>query len=53
MLDDDKICVGCFRTLDEIKRWNITTSADRVGIIKNANGRKHIAQDSDKDIEDA
>ena len=30
-----------------------TTSADRVGIIKNANGRKHIAQDSDKDIEDA
>lgn len=39
-LDDDKICFGCFRTLEEIKRWNTTTSEDRKTIVQNADVRK-------------
>jgi len=38
-LDDDDICVGCFRTLDEIKRWSSSSGMKRVVILRNADQR--------------
>lgn len=35
-LDDDDICVGCFRTLEEIKAWGMAGDEVRADILKNS-----------------
>ncbi|MGA2398570.1 MAG: DUF1289 domain-containing protein [Steroidobacteraceae bacterium] len=39
-LDDDLICVGCFRSLEEIKEWGIVDNHRRRIILQNAERRR-------------
>lgn len=39
-LDDTDICLGCFRSLDEIKLWGISDRATQQQIVANAEQRK-------------
>ncbi|MGO9931633.1 MAG: DUF1289 domain-containing protein [Steroidobacteraceae bacterium] len=39
-LDDDDTCLGCFRSLDEIKEWGIVDDHRRRIILQNAAKRR-------------
>ncbi|MCX4027344.1 DUF1289 domain-containing protein [Endozoicomonas sp. SM1973] len=39
-LDNNDVCVGCFRSLAEILEWHTATEARRKQIVENANKRK-------------
>ncbi|WP_420896009.1 DUF1289 domain-containing protein [Vibrio neptunius] len=39
-LDDDDICVGCFRTLDEILQWRSCTDEEKQAILIRSEQRK-------------
>ena len=39
-LDDDLICVGCFRSLEEIKAWGVIDSERRGLILQNSKRRQ-------------
>jgi uncharacterized protein len=39
-LDDDEICLGCFRSLDEIKQWNGATNPQRLAVLRNCSRRR-------------
>jgi uncharacterized protein len=39
-LDDDLNCLGCFRSIEEIKEWGIVDSQRRRMILQNAEQRK-------------
>jgi predicted Fe-S protein YdhL (DUF1289 family) len=39
-LDDDDICLGCFRSLDEITGWGEANNQERVIILENARRRR-------------
>ncbi len=39
-LDDDLICLGCFRSLEEIQEWTVATAHRRRIILRNAEHRK-------------
>ena len=39
-LDDDLICLGCFRSLEEIKEWGLVDDQRRRSILRNAMQRK-------------
>jgi predicted Fe-S protein YdhL (DUF1289 family) len=39
-LDDEDICLGCFRSMDEIVHWNVASDAERRTILENARKRK-------------
>jgi predicted Fe-S protein YdhL (DUF1289 family) len=39
-LDDDLTCLGCFRSLEEIKEWGIVDHQRRRIILQNAKRRK-------------
>lgn len=39
-LDDEDICVGCFRSIAEILVWGKSTNEQRHGIIEQANIRE-------------
>jgi predicted Fe-S protein YdhL (DUF1289 family) len=43
-LDDDLTCLGCFRSLDEIKEWGIADDHRRRIILKNAQQRREADQ---------
>jgi hypothetical protein len=43
-LDDDLTCLGCFRSLDEIKEWGIADDRRRRIILKNAQQRREAGQ---------
>ncbi|RTL03103.1 MAG: DUF1289 domain-containing protein [Proteobacteria bacterium] len=36
---ESNVCIGCFRTLDEIKDWNILSNEEKLIIINNAKRR--------------
>jgi predicted Fe-S protein YdhL (DUF1289 family) len=38
-LDDDNVCMGCGRALDEIVRWSTATSADKSAILAASRAR--------------
>jgi uncharacterized protein len=49
-LDDDLTCLGCFRSLDEIKEWGIVDAHRRRAILESAKQRreaylKNVCQD--------
>jgi len=44
-LDDDEICLGCFRSLDEITKWGGSDARARKTILLNAQERR---QESDR-----
>jgi predicted Fe-S protein YdhL (DUF1289 family) len=39
-LDDDLVCVGCFRSLEEIKEWGVADDHRRRIILQNADRRR-------------
>ena len=39
-LDDDHTCLGCFRSLEEIKEWGIVDKHRRRIILQNAKNRR-------------
>jgi hypothetical protein len=43
-LDDDLTCLGCFRSLDEIKEWGIADDHRRRIILRNAEQRREAAR---------
>jgi predicted Fe-S protein YdhL (DUF1289 family) len=44
-LDDDLICVGCYRSFEEIKEWSIVDDDRRRLIIQNATRRRETSRD--------
>lgn len=48
-LDDDDTCLGCFRSLEEIKEWSVVDHLCRRAILTNAQARKK-AYDSSRGI---
>ena len=42
-LDDDDICLGCFRSLEEIKQWTMVDHHQRQVILQNAGQRRAFA----------
>ncbi len=43
-LDDDLVCVGCFRSFEEIREWSIVDDARRRLILQNATRRREAAR---------
>jgi uncharacterized protein len=43
-LDDDDTCLGCFRSLQEIKEWGIADERRRLDILENASRREAARQ---------
>ena len=41
-LDDDLTCLGCFRSLEEIKEWGLADEDRRRTILQNA-GQRRVA----------
>ncbi|MHB8478733.1 MAG: DUF1289 domain-containing protein [Steroidobacteraceae bacterium] len=39
-LDDDLTCLGCFRSLEEIKEWGVVDNLRRHMILQNAGRRR-------------
>lgn len=39
-LDDHDICLGCFRSLQEIRDWSLAAAQDRNRILLNAEKRR-------------
>ena len=39
-LDDDSICLGCFRSLQEIQEWSVVLDPRRHAILQNARRRR-------------
>jgi predicted Fe-S protein YdhL (DUF1289 family) len=39
-LDDDLTCLGCFRSIEEIKEWGIVDDHRRLVILQNAKQRQ-------------
>lgn len=44
-LDQDDVCVGCGRTLDEIRQWGVMTQAQREACVASA-ARRREARDA-------
>ena len=45
-LDDDLTCLGCFRSLDEIKEWGLVDDHRRRVILQNAKLREEAAAEN-------
>ena len=43
-LNNDDICLGCFRSLDEITRWSESDNHERTVILQNALQRRERYQ---------
>ena len=41
-LDDNNVCLGCFRTMDEICKWNESPHDVKLTILTNAEQRQAI-----------
>ena len=39
-LNDDDVCLGCNRTLDEILRWGDASDEEKIQVLLNADNRK-------------
>jgi predicted Fe-S protein YdhL (DUF1289 family) len=43
-LDDDLVCLGCFRSLEEIKEWGLVDAHRRAIILQNAKRRRAVSR---------
>ncbi|MGH8413177.1 MAG: DUF1289 domain-containing protein [Gammaproteobacteria bacterium] len=43
-LDDDNICIGCGRSLDEIRRWSEMPEQERLETLRQADERREARQ---------
>ncbi|EPJ46324.1 MAG: hypothetical protein OFPII_21390 [Osedax symbiont Rs1] len=46
-LNEDDICLGCYRSLQEICSWSSLSNQDRGQVLHNANARKSLSNNSD------
>lgn len=44
-LDQDDVCLGCARTLDEILRWSKLSNPERQRIMDGLEARRHARQE--------
>jgi predicted Fe-S protein YdhL (DUF1289 family) len=44
-LDDDLICLGCFRTMEEIQEWGVAGNERRQVILQAAERRRQAYED--------
>jgi uncharacterized protein len=44
-LDDDLVCVGCFRSMEEIKAWGLADDGQRRMILQKASRRRDAARE--------
>lgn len=44
-LDDDDICLGCLRSIDEICAWGTASDAERRQILQQVSARRGVADD--------
>lgn len=42
-LDDNDVCMGCFRTMSEIMAWSQANNDERESILKNVENRRNIS----------
>jgi predicted Fe-S protein YdhL (DUF1289 family) len=42
-LDDDQICLGCFRSLHEIAQWSQMTASQQIRVIAGLKARREYA----------
>lgn len=47
-LDDADVCLGCYRTLEEIKSWGMVDDEARINILKNVSQRAKLKVYSDR-----
>lgn len=45
-LDDNDVCLGCFRTLDEILAWQQSTASEKQTVILRSQERKIKSEES-------
>jgi predicted Fe-S protein YdhL (DUF1289 family) len=38
--DSDNICLGCYRSLEEIRKWYVSTDEEKLETINNAEKRR-------------
>jgi len=43
-LDDNGICLGCRRSLEEIKQWQASTNKEKLTIFAKSKGKKKIGK---------
>jgi len=39
-LNEQDVCLGCFRSLEEIRHWNASTDASKAKVLRLAQARK-------------
>lgn len=47
-LNDELICLGCGRSLDEIREWTLVDDERRKIIVRNAEARRRSSDNPDK-----
>lgn len=47
-LDDADVCLGCYRTLEEIKSWGMVDDEARINILNNISQRAKFKVYSDR-----
>ncbi|HBA67101.1 MAG: DUF1289 domain-containing protein [Gammaproteobacteria bacterium HGW-Gammaproteobacteria-10] len=47
-LDDYDVCLGCYRTLEEIKSWGVVDDEARINILNNVSQRAKQKAYSDR-----
>jgi len=40
-LNEDDICLGCYRSLEEIKRWSVSVDVRKLEILRLAKARRN------------
>jgi uncharacterized protein len=43
-LNDDEICVGCYRSLEEIMQWSAASDLVKLAILDRTQQRKQVAK---------
>lgn len=44
-LDDEKICLGCYRSVEEVRNWFRYSDDEKLQAIKNAEERRKAKED--------
>lgn len=45
-LNEQDVCIGCFRSLEEIKQWHRATQSEKQEILTTAQNRKLTSKDN-------
>jgi predicted Fe-S protein YdhL (DUF1289 family) len=50
-LNDDDICLGCFRSLEEITQWGESNNQERIIVLQNAQQRREANYQTSTKVE--